>query len=803
MSKSLRRGSALVAAACMISPLGFAAPAVAAEGDTVTLFGINDFHGRISSSGADLACTLETERAEIGDTGTSFFLSAGDNIGASEFASYLSDDNPTIDYLNALELDSSSVGNHEFDKGYDDLSGRVTDRSNYEQLGANVYKADGTRALKPYSIEERDGVRVAVIGVVTESTKTLVSPSGIEGLEFRDQVSEVNKAMDELEASGEQVDLVVAEYHDGSDAGADPGSAPSGDFAARIAAETDPRVDAIFNGHTHRSYNYVAPDSEGQDRPIIQTGSYGENLAQVTFVEGADGSYSVDPASIELTPTGGASEGANCASFPRYVEATGIVDQANAVAEQKGSEVVGEQTGDITTAWNSDKAEYLDGVWTAKPESAGESKGDDRAASSALSNVAAQSQVWALNRESYFGKKADIGVMLPGSMRADLFYKGDNPDGVISMKEANDPMPFANTVNTVDLTGAQLIQMLEQQWQPEGEKRSYLQLGLSENVKYTFDATAPKGEHITGLWIDGKPVDPNETYTVAGQSFLIDGGDNFTVFTEGTNRVDTGLIDRDTWIDYIKENSPLSPDYSQRGVGVTDLAPEAKGTEEDPPRFRITNVHSTSLGAPQIKEVKITMGDQVFTAPYEYNEELGAWAADIDLTAECLEAGEYEATLTAVPDEGTEVTMPFEVTREGGLPDNCSPETPDPTDPTDPADPTDPTDPTDPAKPSDPADPTEPADPSEPAPSDEPAPTDDGSATVPVNGGDDSKPSAPAHTEAQGPTSHSSDSAPAASTNRHGYLPRTGAEIAPYAIGAAALVLLGGIAMLARRKFNK
>lgn len=282
MALSLRRAGALLAAAFVTAPLVAASPAFAEEQqETLTLFNINDFHGRINASAKDLACTLEEERAKV--DGPSFFLSAGDNVGASEFESFIQQDQPTIDYLNALGLEASAVGNHEFDQGLEDLTGRIAKNSNFEILGANVYK-DGKRALPAYSIEEHDGFKVAVIGVVTEQTRDLVSPAGIEGVEFTDAVDEVNKVVEEMEAEGVEYDFLVAEYHAGGAKSAKAGSTIDDALLARLAEDTSPKVNAIFTGHTHKSYLYVH-----NGRSIIQTGEYGQNLGAVSFTKDAEG----------------------------------------------------------------------------------------------------------------------------------------------------------------------------------------------------------------------------------------------------------------------------------------------------------------------------------------------------------------------------------------------------------------------------------------------------------------------------------------------------------------------------------
>ena len=117
-------------------------------------------------------------------------LGAGDLIGASVFASAVANDQPTIDVMNAMELDASAVGNHEFDKGWADLRDRVIaggTNAEWDYLAANITDANGP-ILPPYEIYPVGGVDVAVIGAVTLETPTIVSPGGIVGLTFSDPV---------------------------------------------------------------------------------------------------------------------------------------------------------------------------------------------------------------------------------------------------------------------------------------------------------------------------------------------------------------------------------------------------------------------------------------------------------------------------------------------------------------------------------------------------------------------------------------------------------------------------------------
>lgn len=578
-------GLALVATSVTL----IATPAAqAADPVTINLLNINDFHGRIDANTTKFATTIEQLRAEAGEDST-LFLSAGDNIGASLFASSVAEDKPTIDVLNALELSTSAVGNHEFDKGWDDLSGRVAEASEFSYLGANVYeKGTTTPVLDEFDTFEVNGVTVGVIGVVTQETPSLVTPSGIENLDFGDPVEAVNRVAGELtdgdDTNGE-ADVLVAEYHEGAGANLPDTATCEEEIAAdttfgRIARETVAAVDVIFTGHTHKMYacDGPVPGAAGETRPILQTGSYGENIGQVEL--------SVDPETGEVvsyTQGNVARAAAEDLTLPRVAAVKEITDAATAYAAEVGNEPVGSITADITTAF------------------AGESR-DDRASESTLGDLVGNALRDGLPASA---GEADLGIVNPGGLRNELYFEGDtssnpaNTDGVVTFGEANAVLPFVNNVYLVDLTGAELATVLEQQWQTDAEgnipSRPYLQLGLSDNVRVTADPSKPLGERITSVWIDGAPLDPSATYTVSTFSFLATGGDNFRAFTEGTAR-DTGLVDRDLWISYLENNPNLSPDFARQMVEETGMP--ASVSAGDAVSFSLSKLDLTSLGSP-------------------------------------------------------------------------------------------------------------------------------------------------------------------------------------------------------------
>ena len=549
----------------------------------VDLLYFNDYHGRLASDPVRFAGAIEQLRAENED-GT-LLLSGGDNVGASEYVSAVQQDGPTLDVLDALELDASAVGNHEFDLGADDLTGRIAERAGFPYLAANVLGPGGAPVTEASTTFHVDGVDIGVVGAVTQQTPTLVAPGRVAGLTFTDPVAAVNAEAQRLEAEG--ADVVVALYHEGAES---PGEA----LSTRLATETSEVVDVVFNAHTHQVYDEgLDVDGDGDlDRAVLQAGSYGDDLGRISFdydeaADDVDLTAEVLPVDETVTAT----EDELVTRYPRVAVVAGIVADAEAVAEERGRTPVGEITGDITTAY---------GVRD------GELARDDRGAESSLGNLVAESIRDTLAEPN----GVQIGVVNPGGLRADLIWADDpaqvvdgDRDGQVTEAEANQVLPFANNLTTITLTGEQFKQVLEQQWQPEGASRPYLQLGLSENVSYTSDASRPAGDRITSITVDGQPYDPAAEYVVGSVSFLVQGGDNFTAFPSGTDFTDTGRIDRDAWTEHLAANSPLEPAFDRRSVALTGAAAEGCTVS-----FDVSMLDMTSLGAPGNTSLSVRAG---------------------------------------------------------------------------------------------------------------------------------------------------------------------------------------------------
>ncbi len=374
---------------------------------------INDFHGRIESNfaggeagAAVLAGAVSSFEAANPNT---LFVSAGDNIGASTFTSFIQQDNPTIDALVASGLDLGAVGNHEFDQGFADLTDRVTPRFGGAQfsLGANVYeKGTKTPALKEYAIETVDGVRVAFIGTVTADTANMVTPTGIAGIEFGDQLEAANRVAEEITAT-DAADVIVLLSHTGP-ATADCASIAGNetDFG-KLARGASEEIDAIVTGHTHQSLNCSVEGPTGIERPVIQAHQYGTTLGKLDIT--------VDRRTKELTAISGSLVPLvvdKKAAFPADAEVAKIVTDAKSIADVEGAVKVGKISADILRG--------------------GTPSGSDRGVESTLGNTIADLYLWATSNADYAGTPAQIGIMNPGGLRTDLKY---GTDGTLTYRD--------------------------------------------------------------------------------------------------------------------------------------------------------------------------------------------------------------------------------------------------------------------------------------------------------------------------------------------------------------------------------
>ncbi|MFD9962573.1 bifunctional metallophosphatase/5'-nucleotidase [Amycolatopsis sp. NPDC058986] len=546
--------AALTTVAAVATP---ASAAVAPDPTTdVRIIGFNDLHGNLEppsgSSGkvtlsngstvlaggaAYLATHVKQLRSQVRN---SFVVSAGDNIGASPLTSALFHDEPAIDLLNALGVKASVVGNHEFDEGYRELMRmqfggchpkdgcQFRDSfpgAKFPFLGSNVYFENGLPALLPFSVEFSGGVPIGVIGATLKDLPSVVTPDAIKGLKFGDEVEAIDRTANFLDRLGIKAQVVLMHQGDGTEtAGPDDCKLRPGPAAA-IAAKVTPKVDAFFTGHSHQQYNCVIDDPAGRPRPVIQGSSFGRLLSVVDL--------KIDRRTRDVVRS---QTKAHNEIVTRDVtpdpEVTKLVDEAKTKSAPIANKAVGTITADLPAAGGP----------------TGESP---------LGDVLADGQLAATQSNG-----AQIAMTNPGGIRADLTYKSSpagEGDGVVTYGEAFTVQPFSNIMQTITLTGANLKNVLEQQWSATGSRI----LQISNTLHYTYSASAPIGSKVSNITVGGKPVDPAASYRVSVNNFLAAGGDGFTEFTKGTN-LTGGPVDLDALIAYLGAHPGLAPPPADR-----------------------------------------------------------------------------------------------------------------------------------------------------------------------------------------------------------------------------------------------
>ncbi|OFN79948.1 bifunctional metallophosphatase/5'-nucleotidase [Corynebacterium sp. HMSC070E08] len=654
---NFRRFGQLLAATTVTAVAVSGAPAFAAEADQVTISVTNftDFHGHL-----ELAENFDKETEELvgySEMGAArmaalikavnkdqeyALTSSGDNVGGSAFVSAISEDKYTNEALNAMNLDVTAVGNHEFDKGDKDLMGRIKDQSNFPILGANVTK-DGKPLLDASFVKEVDGVKVGFVGTVTENTKYKVSAASIPGVEFSDPVEATNKEASRLKESGE-AEVVVALMHED---------------AQQFAEGFNKDVDILFGGDTHvKTQGEVAREGA---LPLYwaQGYEYGKvlNDADITFDKAEKRITKIDLKQYDVAD---AEVFAQLQGLEDDPEVAKVVEEAKKVAEIEGAK----------TAGTTEKAMY-------RGSDEGKDTGSNRGVESTLNNFIAEGQRYALAKPA--GKDIEIGVMNAGGVRADL------KEGDVTYQDIFAVQPFGNSVITAEVSGADFITALENQWKP-GQSRPRLALGLSNNVTVVYDQKAEQGKRVKSVTINGEPIDPNKNYSIALSSFLASsdteaGGDGF--FEPGSikNRNDVGHMDTQAMIDYIASGeSKVRTGQGQIGAHIEgDLKPGSEITID------LSSLNYSNAEEPQAKKVTVALGDAkaeagIDNAAQPGDEQFGERGrATVKLTIP--EGLEGEQKLSITTDAGTKAVLP--ITLEGAGNDE------DPKDPENPKDPKD------------------------------------------------------------------------------------------------------------------
>jgi 5'-nucleotidase len=572
----------------------------------VQLIAMNDFHGRIANTtGADsqqvtapgpdraygtsddivsivggaanVAATVQqlqkSFRAKNGRTAGSWFVGAGDLISASPFESSVFKDEPTIEVLDAMGLDASSVGNHEFDRGTEELrrisgatDGTFTDDvtacegvtrgvdgcfghgrhafdgADFPYLAANVVsKKSGKPMLPPYQVfTVSGGKKVALIGVVTETTPGIVTPSGVADVKFLDEADAVNTYVPELKRRG--VEAIGVLVHEGGTQtgptaanpnGCDTLTGPIVDINNRIDGE----VDLIVSAHTHNAYDCLLPVPGAEKRLVTSAGFYGRLVSDIRLTLDSrtgevDRKATYGATNVPVTRT----------AADRRVQS--IIDYWTARSADARNRVVGTAAGDLLRGRN-----------TATPPAV------VRDRESSLGNFTAQTQLAALQADASFGSPV-VAFMNPGGLRADILA------GEVTYGEVFEVQPFGNTVGATTLTGAEIKTVLEQQFPVPG-RTTTLWLGTSDGFAYNYDPARAANDRIDpcSITLKGTRILPGTDYRVVANSFLLGGGDSFS-FNVGDNPV-SGPLDVETAVSYFQANSPVAPPAANHATATT------------------------------------------------------------------------------------------------------------------------------------------------------------------------------------------------------------------------------------------
>jgi 5'-nucleotidase len=463
-------------------------------------------------------------------------VSAGDLVGATPLMSALFKDEPTIEAMNLIGVDFHAVGNHEFDygvahlkrlqsggceknvtTGQPDCKGRPTYAgANFPFLAANVIaESDGKTLFPAYGVKAFDGVKVAFIGMTLRNIPQLVRPSGTAGLRFLDEVETVNQLLPELKAKG--INAVVVVVHEGGEQSG--GINDCIDFrgpAKDIASRLGPEVSVVITGHTHR---YYICDVAG--KRVTSAGSYGTLLTEIDVdLDRATGRVSRSVArNIVVKPDG-----------PKAAELTGFVERYKALSEPLEKRIV------------ADVARELSAVSTPAGEST-------------LGNLIADAHLSATASPDRGG--AVIAFNNRGSLRAPII---PDESGGVSYGALFKTQPFQNDLVVMNLTGAEIKNVLERQWTAEAEGRFSRIMGVSKGFSYVWDAAKPIGSRVVAgsMKLNGAPVRLDLEYRVVANSFVAAGAEGFTVFRDGRDR-QVSVLDLDALVEYLGASSPYQP----------------------------------------------------------------------------------------------------------------------------------------------------------------------------------------------------------------------------------------------------
>ena len=526
----------------------------------INVVAINDLHGYLEANPQDYPSTdgsltrqnyggIATLGAMLDELRTEdpnlLFVGAGDLIGGSPATSALWADEPVFEALKAMGMVVSASGNHEFDAGKAEFLRQIhggcestrPDKacqfrgshpgSSFPYIAANLIDtATGKRLLPAYHIQQTQDVKIAFVGAVPREMAKVVSPRAFAGLEATDEADAINELIPELKAQG--VNAIIALMHQG---GQTPEPFEKQDCSqlsgqiTDVAKRLDPAIDAIVSGHTHAAYQCKVGDL-----PVTQAGKYGHFLTQLSL-DVTPGTHAVKNVTTR-----------NLVADPQHYVPNAKMAELVEQVRQRSSAKLLEPVGRISVA-----------ELKRQTNAAGEST---------LGNFITDAQ---LAFTQAF--QTQIAFSNLGGLRSDLIQPTDSS---LIYEQLFAVQPFNNALIVQDLTGEQIINLLNQQW----NRGTFNPLQVSQGFHYEWDASRPVGSRVipSTVRLHDKPIESSTSYRVVSNVFLADGGGGLSTFKEGKRREDTGTSDLDALIDYVRQNH-------ERGIPIGQF---------DKPRISLT-----------------------------------------------------------------------------------------------------------------------------------------------------------------------------------------------------------------------
>ncbi len=514
----------------------------------ITILHTNDHHGHFWNNDygeyglAAQKTVVDAIRQEVAKQGGSVLLLSGGDINTGVPESDMQDAEPDFKGMNLVGYDAMALGNHEFDKPLNVLR-QQQKWANFPFLSANIYQSStGKRLFKPYVIFEKQGVKIAVLGLTTDDTAKIGNPANFPDVEFRVPAEEAKKVIEELKKN-EKPDVIIAathmgHYDDGHHGTNAPGdvemarSLPAGYLNMIVGGHSQDPVCMSAENKNYKQVDYVPGTPCSPDRQngtwIVQAHEWGKYVGRADF-QFRNGEFKL--AHYQLIPINLKKKVVNEDGSTERVYYTHEIQQNPEMLklltpyQDKGNQKLNVKVGFVDHKLEGDRSKV-------------------RFVQTNMAHLVLAAQMERTN--------ADFAIMSGGGIRDSI------EPGQITYKDVMKVHPFANQVAYVDFKGSEVLPYLTAVANMEPDSGAYGQFYNVSFVKH--------GKQISDVKIGGNPLDPNKTYRMATLNFNAIGGDGYPRIDNLPGYVDTGFIDAEVLKGYIEKHSPLkAADYDPKG----------------------------------------------------------------------------------------------------------------------------------------------------------------------------------------------------------------------------------------------